>query len=238
MSGKDDIERSKSGAPVYRHQERDRDFELAFGHDKTIERIGAHIEKYVGKVDFVFHELLSDLVHVDVHMVPPTPERNFHTLVTSGMSDRPMSPPRDLAECRFAEMMICLPPDWPLSQEDFKDDNHYWPIRWLKTLARLPHEYNTWLWCSHTVPNGDPPQPFAGNTQMCCALILEPLLFDEGMATVQVRPGKTVQFLTFVPLYREEMQLKLDEGFDALIDHLEAGEVTELLDVQRPNTCL
>ncbi|MDG4772986.1 hypothetical protein [Solwaraspora sp. WMMD792] len=31
-------------------------------------------------------------------------------------------------------------------------------------MARLPHEYSTWIGDWHSVPNGDPPQPYAAGT--------------------------------------------------------------------------
>ena len=92
----DDVEYTESGQPVYRHTPRDREFEPAFGDQRAIEAIGRHVGRYVGKVRHVFHETISDLVHIDVHLVPPQPNRDFVTLVTSGMSDRPMDVPPDL----------------------------------------------------------------------------------------------------------------------------------------------
>mgnify|MGYP000664765674 CR=1 FL=1 len=35
----------------------------------------------------VFHELMSDIVHIDVHIVPPDENRPFYLLFTTGMSD-------------------------------------------------------------------------------------------------------------------------------------------------------
>ena len=69
-----------------------------------------------------------------------------------------MNVPDGWEDYRYAEMMICLPPDWNMDQRAWNDERHYWPIRLLKTLARLPHEYNTWLSDCHTMPNGDPPE--------------------------------------------------------------------------------
>ena len=91
-------------------------------------------EADVGITDYAVKQL-SDLVHIDIHMVEPTPEKNYYTLVTSGMSDRPMNAPAECGELRYAEIAISLPPDWPLTQEAFADENNYWPLRWLKILA-------------------------------------------------------------------------------------------------------
>jgi suppressor of fused protein SUFU len=61
----------------------------------------------------------------------------------------------------YAELAICLPADWPLDQESFRDWSVPWPVRLLKQVARLPHEYGTWLGPWHSVPNGDPAVPYA-----------------------------------------------------------------------------
>ena len=82
------MEQSESGAPIYRHENQEREFEFAIGDSENIDRITEHIEAHVGPVATVFHEVISDLVHVDIHIVEPRPARNCYTLVTSGMSDR------------------------------------------------------------------------------------------------------------------------------------------------------
>jgi hypothetical protein len=63
-----------------------------------------------------------------------------------------------------------------MDEERFSDERVYWPIRLLKGLGRLPHEYSTFLWYGHTIPNGDPPEPYAEGTNLCCALITPPVL--------------------------------------------------------------
>jgi hypothetical protein len=76
-----------------------------------LEEISNHIARQIGTVGPVLHELVSDIVHVDVHVVPPGQNRDRYTLITSGMSDRAMAAPREAGECRFAELMLCVPPD-------------------------------------------------------------------------------------------------------------------------------
>jgi hypothetical protein len=230
-------EYSPAGNPIFRYEERKKDFELATGDEANIERIGDHIARYCGKVETVLHELISDLVHIDVHWVAPTQQRPFHTLVTSGMSDRPMSVPPGVDQGAYAELMLCLPPDWPMTQEAFGDENYYWPIRWLKTLARFPHEYETWLSWGHTLPNGDPPEPYAGNTQFCCAILLSPVLSGEGFGQLKVDESKTINFYSFVPLYAEEVDFKLQSGAEALVERFAKNRVTELVDIRRANVC-
>ena len=227
------------GDPVYRYSDSERptDFEMAFGDSHSIERITEHIEKYCGPVGHVLHELMSDLVHIDVHCVRPTPECNYHTLVTSGMSDRPMNAPEQVADFKYAELMLCLPPEWPLDDNSLKDPKNYWPVYLLKMLARFPHKFNTWLWWGHTMPNGDPAGPYADNTKLCCALLLSPVRCEEGFETLEISPEKTIHFFSIIPIYQEELDVKLEKGAEALCELFDKHGINELLDVKRVNVC-
>jgi hypothetical protein len=221
-----------------RHEARTREFEPAIGDSASIEAISDHIERYIGPVEMVWHEIVSDLVHIDVHHVAPSDDRPFHTLITSGMSDLPMTVPEEAEGCsQFAELMLCLPPDWRISKEAFEDERWYWPVRWLKMLARLPHEYETWLGQGHTVPNGDPPEPFAPNTKLCCCLILPPMTVPEEFRLLTVSDEKTIEFFGVVPIYQEEVDFKLKHGAEPLVNRFLEFEITELLDIKRPNVC-
>jgi Suppressor of fused protein (SUFU) len=231
----DDRDVSESGQPIFRHQPRSKEFEFAIGNEEAMEAICQHVETHIGKIDMVFHELISDLVHIDVHQIKPTPERDFWTLVTTGMSDRPMTVP-DGAPCSpYAELMICLPSSWPVTQEAFKDEENYWPVRLLKMLSRLPHEYDTWLAPGHTVPNNDPPEPYTPGTEFCCALMTTPLTTPPEFDRLEVSPGKVVEFLGVVVLYEEEVNLKLKKGTEVLGPKLGKAGVTELLQPGRRN---
>lgn len=230
-------EYSESGAPIYRHQERERKPEDHFPDmdGEAIEQIEAHIEQHIGSCAFVWHELISDVVHIDIHVIAPTPERDFFTLVTTGMSDQPMHVPQGVEALQYAEVMLCLPSSWTVTEDGFKQDENYWPVRLLKWVARLPHTYQTWLGEGHTIPNGDPPQPLASNTQLCAVLLSRPMLCSEDFWQLPVRAGKTVQFYSLLPIYQEELDIKLKYGIERLYEGFDAADVSELLDIQRTN---
>jgi hypothetical protein len=240
-------ETSGSGAPIFRHHRRLKPFQHAEGDPEAIEAITRHITEHIGEPAFVYHEMRSDLVHIDVHVVPPRPERDMWTLVTTGMSDLPMNTPGHLASQRFAELMVCLPSSWPLPEggqiqgSPLEEERWYWPIRWLKLLARLPHEYSTWLGPGHTVPNGDPPLPYADETELCCMLVMAPATVEPEFWSLK-RPGHAIHFYALWPLHRDEMELKLEQGLDALLDRLEALppdglSAAERIDPTRINAC-
>lgn len=231
-----DSESNQGPGKTYRYGERTIPFQPPVAPD-AVNVVSDHVERHLGPVDSVWHEIVSDLVHIDLHHVLPTADRPFHTLVTTGMSDSPMSPPEGYEECRHAELIAVLPPDWPISKEAFDDEANYWPLRWLKTLARFPHEYDTWLWAGHTVLNGDPAQPFAPDTKLCCALLESPLTAPEGFHWLEIDERKTINFFALVPLYREEMEFKLKHGADALLDRFDKHGVSEMIHPARPNVC-
>jgi hypothetical protein len=227
---------SESGQPIFRHKPKKRDFDIATGSEESaVEAIVDHVETHLGKIDIVFHELISDLVHIDVHQIKPTRERNFWTLITTGMSDRPMTVPEGVTDAHYAELMICLPPSWKISDEAFKDEANYWPIGLLKLLSRLPHEYGTWLAPGHTIPNADPPEPYAPDTKFCCAMLVNPLTTPPEFDQFEAGTGKVIRFLAVIPLYLEEVELKLKQGSDELIKRLEKQGVTEVLKPGRKN---
>jgi hypothetical protein len=227
-------ELSPSGNPVYRHSG-NKPFEMTAGDPGHIELLSKHIAQHLGEPGIVFHELVSHLVHVDVHMIPPRTDRNFYTLVTTGMSARSMKAPEGHEDFSYGELVICLPPSWKLTQEDFKDERNYWPVRLLKTLARMPHEYDTWLSYMHTIGNGEGAEPYAPNTKFCGAMLLPCLLAPEAFRQCHPSPEIAITFYAVFPLYAEEMDLKLKKGADVLLNRLEAIEANELVNLNRKN---
>jgi suppressor of fused protein SUFU len=200
-----------------------------------------HITTHIGKSEVVFHGLASPYVHVDVHVVPPRPDRDFYTLITSGMSDKPMNVPRKVRDkgFEFAELVLCLPSSWKMTNSGDvmtgETTGRDWPAIWLRKLARFPHEYNTWMWWGHSMPNGDPPMPFSEETDLCGWVLLEPKLAPDQFKHLTRRDGSKIRFLAAVPVYKEEMALKISEGSERLEEMLEDSGITELVDGKRSN---
>jgi hypothetical protein len=200
-----------------------------------IKEISEHIEKYIGKVAAVFHEIQSDAVHIDIHHVKPTEEKSFNILVTSGMSDLPMKIPPDANVPRYTELMVALPRDWRMDQESFKTEDWYWPVRLLKILARFPHKYDTWLGWGHTIPNGSPPRPFAANTQLSGVIIFPSVLVPREFHELRINDEKTIHFYSIMPLYEDELKMKIHGGSKVLFDKFDACGITDFIDLKRKN---
>ena len=188
--------------------------------EEEMEAIEEHIQQYFGDFEHVFHELASPDIHVDICVVQPSAERDYYTLVTMGMGAHQMHVPEELAEYKLerAELAIALPKDWKLKQEDMRDERWYWPIRLLKTLARLPIASDTWLGFGHTM---DHEEDFAKDTKLCSAILTGPQGTEEGSEVCTLPSGEEVNFYQVIPLYRDELEYKLAHDADALLDKME-----------------
>ncbi|ULQ58581.1 suppressor of fused domain protein [Brucepastera parasyntrophica] len=200
--------------------------------EEEVDCIESHVEEYFGINENVFHELVSPDIHVDILIIEPVPERNYYVLVTMGMGAHRMNVPEELEDYQLdrAELVICLPPDWKFDSEDEK---WYWPLRWLKILARLPGEYDTWLGWGHTVPNDG---PFAENTRLSSILLINPWSFGEESYECKMPDGSIVNFYQLIPLYEEEMQYKIDNDAEKLLELFD-GEDMEYVNIHRENVC-
>jgi hypothetical protein len=199
---------------------------------RDLAALSQHIGEWFGE-GMVWHEIVSEFVHLDVHAIPPSTDRPYYTLITTGMSDRPMPAPEGQEEHRHCELMMALPASWPMDEESFKDERNYWPIRHLKQTARFPHMVETWLWNGHTVGNGNdltrvvPSAPFVGFA------LATPTLWPETARRKFIRKGKDVSFFALIPLYEAELKFAWENGIAALFEKLDAAGVTEIVQVTR-----
>src|SRR4051812_36630705 len=86
---------------------------------RDFEILSNHIRRWWGDVLEVFHEIVSDYVHIDLHICSgaarSTVPRNHHDL-----SDRPMTDSK--GQDHYCELLMALPPEWPIRKEDFSDE--------------------------------------------------------------------------------------------------------------------
>ena len=195
---------------------------------KTVED---HIQKYFGKFEQVFHELVSEYIHVDICIVPPSKDRNYYMLFTMGMGVHRMNVPDSFEEEKGkferAELAIALPKNWKVGDSAEK---WYWPIRLLKSLARLPIESDSWLGWGHSI---DHEEPFADNTKLCASVLIDVQGPEMGGQDLVLPNGEQVNFYQVIPIYREELNYKLNHDTEALLEIM--GNVSLVVDPKRPN---
>jgi hypothetical protein len=194
---------------------------------KEMSAVDAHIAAHFGEFENVLHEIVSPDIHVDICLIDPTPQRNYYTLVTLGMGAHCMNVPKELRGMfDRAEVLITLPPDWNLKSDDEK---WYWPIRLLKVLARLPGENDTWLGYGHTMFNIE---PFAENTELCCAMLTPPYYFGNEAALCTLPNGNIINFYQVLPIFEDEMNFKMAYNAEALED-LFPDDFDMIVDIHR-----
>ena len=199
------------------------------------EAIENHIEKYVGPIYKVFHELISPDFHLDVYWIETEIyTEKVYVLVTCGMSDLPMNVPESLDQFRFAELCMILPGNWNF--ENLNDENNFWPIKVLKDLSRYPHHYNTWLGIEHTTAE-EGNQTYSPNVGFCGSLLFVPLGIDENFYQLK-HDKKIINFYSIIPLYPEEIEFKLNNGISALLELFERHMISDIVDINRLNTCM
>ena len=179
-------------------------------------------EEYVtetfGKFDKVFHEVVSPDIHLDVVIIPPGRDP-FYRLVTMGAGAYAMNIPDDLVlyNLKHAEYTITLPADWNLNSSAEED---YWPIRILKSTARIPVQSGSWLGTGHTIHGNADKAPFATNTRLNSILLMPAIDRKNGCeaSVVLGSSRKKINFYELVPLYQNELEYKFEHGYDAFLD--------------------
>lgn len=203
--------------------------------NEEIDAITGHFAKHVGPVqDMVLHEIVSDALHIDLHIIPDVPGHDCAVVFTTGMSALPM--PRIEPEWQFAELFVVLPKEWVVGN-NLQTDEGYWPLGFMKTMARMPIYNKIPVYPGISIPNGDPAEEFPG-TQFTGMLLDRGDLFGPDFGRAELE-GKTINFYGMMPMLRKEMDWKANQESPAIyFAALMQLGVTErerlLIDVNRP----
>lgn len=238
-----EAEKSLGGDNILRHQVSEAWLKASALDDFPLEELHRQVlsdklSDLFGMDYQVFHELIPDVPHVDVLLIEPVPENMpFRLLMTSGMSALPMTLPSERPGPLYAELMLGLPADWPIGEDAEEEDaaRGFWPVGWLKQLAKFPHQYGTYLAPGHTLPNADPPEPLAPGVPFTGALIGESVFFSRTFTRLPV-PGHEhlLNIFTVFPLTTAEMDYKLAHGTRNFIETI-WGKLSDVVDIHRPS---
>lgn len=192
------------------------------------------LEQYItdtfGVIDDVFHEIISVDIECSIYVIKPTDAQPYYTLITGGMGAYQMNTP-DINTPSRAELIIRVPAGWDLTSNKEKD---YWPIRWLKNLARQPLHQDSHLASGHTLTTYT-----LADTNFEGLLLLEADNQYDNIACTMLSDDKFILFYQLIPLYRQELQYKLDHGLMSLMQKLEQAGIPypPVVDSHRPNVC-
>lgn len=230
---------SSSGAPMYKYHKPSRSGGQIIENNEVKAVLEKHIKTHFPNEHSITlpdrdpYGLRVDILHLEA-----TEDRPFHIFITAGMSSVPMTQPDGGTDAQYAEIMTMLPQKWDIKNEE--RETNTWPINWMRHLAVSPYIFRTWIWIGHTVPNNDPPQPFTEDTGFCGTMLMPSSLFSDEVLLVPYNKN-SIAILTMVPLYKEEMDFKLEYGADALFekfkDNLGGPSELEIIDPTRTNVC-
>ncbi|MCC8043695.1 MAG: suppressor of fused domain protein [Oscillospiraceae bacterium] len=226
-----------------------------------LEEIDAHFEKVFDvKNDSehrVWHEIISEKVHIDLHLLLPNDSRPFYVVYTTGMSDLPMKFKRPDVTWDYkktherAEIFCLLLPDWSIDFERRAPKEelicYWWIFEVIKAAARYPHISGNFIGNGHTLQYTSENKPFADNTLLCSAIFA---VFDDSdfegkygddLGYMRTADGAHINLLYIIPLYKEELQFKLDHGAEPLLKRLLGDSVKDFsqitLNSSRKNVC-
>jgi hypothetical protein len=200
--------KAPDGTAIIEHETVERKFGFApdiVGFAKARE---AAYGRLFGEMLTVSHELIPQIPHIDVYTFRRKKGDGFvYALVTGGMSDLPMTMPRggEQAPKRVELIFYCAEP---------RDEY----IRTLRWLGHFPHDSKSWLGQGHTIPNGNPQEPFHGSADLDTFLFVPPIVAKDQTLPEELKlRDEPVHFLWVVPLTTAECDYKLEKGLDAIL---------------------
>ncbi|NVK38445.1 MAG: suppressor of fused domain protein [Gammaproteobacteria bacterium] len=182
-------------------------------------------DQLFGECESVSHEIIPMLPHIDVFIYKPGYQgREFFTLVSSGMSDMPMTLPDGISdEYERAEIVMYV--------TEPKDEY----INLIRHFARYPHKYETYFANSHTIPNGQPAEPFFEQSVLDTIAFIPTIVSPDNEFTDLLfkKSGVNVQLLHLTPITTPECEFKLEYGIDELYDLFDDKNHSFILDETR-----
>lgn len=199
---------------------------------ENLSLIQDHIAKFIAPVSWVWCEIASSVIHLDVLVVDPTDTRPFYTLITSGMSQKPMTPTiPEVSNCKYSELVLFLPADWPLNENEMYKEENFWPISMIKKIALFPHLHNTWFWHGHTYSNQ---LPFHSSTPYSGALIHQASRLSKDFLVMPTAREERTFFHNLTLLHQVELDFYIDHGFERLVKALGDQKLNYIMDPDRP----
>lgn len=197
-----------------------------------------HLEKFYSKDEItVFHEFFALDFKIHTYLID-APKHSFNILLTSGMSVMKMNVDNQIENAEslhFAELMLLIPKDVDFQTVYTGQYTNDWMISMLKQTAKFPHQYNTWLTIGHTIQATHDMRSYdADKTAFVGGVILPSATFSEDFTQIK-KDGRVIHIYNFFPLYKNELQYKIDNGYNALLDLIIAANSKEVLNNNREN---
>ncbi|MBA4058605.1 MAG: hypothetical protein C0490_28070, partial [Marivirga sp.] len=106
----------------------------------------------------------------------------------------------------------------------------------IKQSAKFPHFYDTWIGVGHTIQAHENMKPYSDDTEFCGCLVLPTMTFPEDFQKIH-SPNGIINIFGLFPLYKEELDFKIQNGFNEFVQFLIKNNSKEVIDFKRVNFC-
>lgn len=201
---------------------------IPYTDDKAAKILEKHMINHLGRILDQFRPDFGPIVNVAVDVLDSAPY--FSTIYSRGMSDRKMNIPKELDSLNpYRELVFFI------HEEEGIRQDYNWVDKILSQTILEMHESNDYLIDGSLVLNDENYTPYEG-CNFVGGILLDPT-FDENLFNINIREGKSIDFLMFVPLYREEVELVLEKGMGELMKRFSEYELDIFVDKNRINVC-
>lgn len=201
------------------------------------EWIAEHLDEYFDEnLVTVFHEIGTFDIHLDVYFIKPK-NASFNILLTSGMSTLKMNVSEQAenpVDLEFAELMMLIPQEIEFEDVYSGENKNDWIISVLKRTARFPHYYDTWIGIGHSIQAEEDLSTYGDDTEYIGALILPSVTFDKDFTEIN-KNGRKINIYNVFPLYKNELEYKIENGYNKFLDLLIKANGKEVLELKRKN---
>lgn len=201
---------------------------------------GPILQIYSGSLASSDKMTMKQIIDLDLCLIPPTPTRNYYSIVTLGFGAYRMTVPEQARWQNVARAELCfaLPPEFNIADCKIEE---LWLVRVINLLIYYVINKSSWFGWGHSFFDGA--QSFNENTELSCMLLVSP--GDEMEQAATLPNGDEVNFYCLMPLYKEEADYVRTYGTDHLIDRFISNEevlakfkAIPIIDEKRPNVCL
>lgn len=185
-----------------------------------------HIIKYYGNISRTIMVKECARLDLKLYIIEPTKERDFYTVITSGMGAYKMELPDDFKDDNVdrIELLIYLSPNWDIDGAFrassssttgliidgkvtplFGNINAQWnyPIQILKNLAQAPVNNESYFVMGNIM---DDETPFSDSTSDSGGILIFPAYATEEGQVCQLTSGEKVGFLQVMPITTNEIE--------------------------------
>ena len=173
-----------------------------------------HIQAFFGRFETILHETSFPGISTDICVIPPSGNRNYHTLVSLGEYSTSSAQTQEQGKNDSILLLLFLPPDWN-PNDDCKEQR--WPVQLLTELTAAAGCFSEPL-AHGTILKTAP--AFQEKTPMSHAILLTPSFSSHDGCCCKLPEGKTIHFYQAVPLYPDEAEYGYAVGAAELLNRL------------------